>query len=436
MIKKALKQGQLYVNYLGPLSALLGNLIATPILISNLGLKEWSLFGLINILLPLVYLLLFGSGEFVKRLMINIFLGNKKTEESIHVFYKYEKKIFTRLIPAIIILSLALIFFNSNSYESFKSIKFSFILISIAVLIKIFEFYYAEILNGLKEHYNLHFYAFIITACKWATIIYLSFLSEININVLLLTVIIFSFFLLTVQRIFILKVFSKKKNQLIDKNKQNISEFNETHFGIVILLILLLQQFDKVLAFGILDSLSLSYFAIAFMMSTAIPHIVSPIVLYLTPEIYETVELEAKDRKKKISRLIIAQFIILLICMIILNLYLGQVLAVWLGKNIDSNEISSFLIPLSINTLSIYLINSLKIFFIAENKIIFMKKPLMIVFCILILLTVLIYSEFLTIQVYLYSYSFLMFYLMFHFYFIFFIKRSVSTNIKPSGRLR
>ena len=436
MIKKAFKQGQLYINYLGPLSALLGNLIATPILISNLGLKEWSLFGLINILLPLVYLILFGSGEFVKRLMINIFLGNEKTRESIHMFYKYEKKNFIRLIPAIIILSLALIFFNSNSYESFKSIKFSFILISIAVLIKIFEFYYAEILNGLKEHYNLHFYAFIITACKWATIIYLSFLSEININVLLLTVIIFSFFLLTVQRIFILKVFSKKKNQLIDKNKQNISEFNETHFGIVILLILLLQQFDKVLAFGILDSLSLSYFAIAFMMSTAIPHIVSPIVLYLTPEIYETVELEAKDRKKKISRLIIAQFIILLICMIILNLYLGQVLAVWLGKNIDSNEISSFLIPLSINTLSIYLINSLKIFFIAENKIIFMKKPLMIVFCILILLTVLIYSEFLTIQVYLYSYSFLMFYLMFHFYFIFFIKRSVSTNIKPSGRLR
>ena len=425
MIKKALKQGQLYVNYLGPLSALLGNLIATPILISNLGLKEWSLFGLINILLPLVYLLLFGSGEFVKRLMINIFLGNEKTRESIHMFYKYEKKNFIRLIPAIIILSLALIFFNSNSYESFKSIKFSFILISIAVLIKIFEFYYAEILNGLKEHYNLHFYAFIITACKWATIIYLSFLSEINVNVLLLTVIIFSFFLLIIQRICILKVFSKKKDQLTNKNEKNISEFNENNFGIIILLILLLQQFDKVLVFGILDSLSLSYFAIAFMMSTAIPHIVSPIVLYLTPEIYETVELEAKDRKKKNSILIIAQFIILLICMIILNLYLGQILEVWLGKNINNVEISSFLIPLSINTLSIYLINSLKIFFIAENKIILMKKPLMIVFYILILLTVLIYLGFLTIQLYLYCYSFLMFCLMFHLYFKFFIKRSV-----------
>ena len=116
--------------------------------------------------------------------------------------------------------------------------------------------------------------------------------------------------------------------------------------------------------------------------------------------------------------------------MLILNLYLGQILEVWLGKNIDSVEISSVLIPLSINTLSIYLINSLKIFFIAENKIILMKKPLMIVFYILILLTVLIYLGFLTIQLYLYCYSFLMFCLMFHLYFKFFIKRSVWTIIK------
>ena len=89
MIKEAFKKGQLYVNYLGLSSALLGNLIATPILITNLGLKEWSLFALLNILLPLVYLVLFGSGELVKRLMINIFLGNEKMEKSINIFYKY-----------------------------------------------------------------------------------------------------------------------------------------------------------------------------------------------------------------------------------------------------------------------------------------------------------------------------------------------------------
>ena len=73
------KKGQLYVNYLGPFSALLGSLIATPILISNLGLKEWSLFALVNILLPLVSLVLYGSDENGRRLMINIFIGNNKT---------------------------------------------------------------------------------------------------------------------------------------------------------------------------------------------------------------------------------------------------------------------------------------------------------------------------------------------------------------------
>ena len=68
-------------------------------------------------------------------------------------------------------------------------------------------------------------------------------------------------------------------------------------FGMVIFLILLIQQFYNVLAFGILDPYSLSYFGIAFMLSTAIPLIISPIIVYLTPEIYETVR-KTKDRKK------------------------------------------------------------------------------------------------------------------------------------------
>ena len=50
MNKKTFLKGQLYINYLGPFSALLGNLIATPILISNLGLEEWSLFALIHLI--------------------------------------------------------------------------------------------------------------------------------------------------------------------------------------------------------------------------------------------------------------------------------------------------------------------------------------------------------------------------------------------------
>lgn len=422
MIKNALKKGQLYVNYLGPSSALLGNLIATPILISNLGLGNWSLFALVNIFLPLVFLILFGNGEIVKRLMINIFLGNKKTKSSINMFYIYEQKIFVRFIPAAIILSLALIFFNSDNYVSLKSVELSFIFVSFAVFVKTFEFYYAEILNGLKQHYKLHIYGFINTVIKWATIIYLSFLSEININTLLVTVIIFSVLMLVVQRIFILNVFKNKNVEFNDQNNEIISKSKESNFGLIVLLILLLQQFDKVLVFGILDPLSLSYFGIAFMLSSAIPLILSPIIGYLTPEIYEKVEINSKKRKKNFSRLIIIQFVMLLILIIIVNLNLEKLLYLWLGKTINNIKILSYFIPLSIGALSISLLNSLKILFIAENKIEFMKKPLILIFCFFIFFTIILYLQILTVEIYLYFWSISMFISILYFYFIFFIK--------------
>jgi len=422
MIKKALNHGQLYINYLGPLSASLGNFIATPILILNLGLKEWSLFALINILLPLVYLILFGNAEIAKRLMINVLLGNKKTEKSIKIFYEFEKKLIKRLIPAIIILSITLTIFNSDKYISYDSIELTFILISIAIFIKIFEFYYAEILNGLKEHYKLQVYAFIVTILKWCSIISISYLSEININFILLTVIIFSFFLMTILRLVILDTF-KKKVQKISQNNETISLSNDSNFGIIMLSLLLIQQFDKVLAFGILEPLTLSYFAIALMICSAIYYIVLPVGLYLTPEIYEAVELNKKNRNKKYFKLIIIQFIILLSLITISNLYLGPILIFWLGKNIDIIAVSSFLMPLTIITLSFSLLNSIKIFLIAENKLKLMKKPLVITFCILLFLVLIVYFKFLTSQIYLYLYSFLIFFVTIYLCYKIFLKK-------------
>jgi hypothetical protein len=422
MIRQAIKKGQLYVNYLGPSSALIGNLIATPILISNLGLKNWSIFALINILLPLVYIVLFGSGEFVRRFMINISLGNDKTKQSINIFYIYEKKIFIRFVFATIFLSLTLILFKSNNYSSHKTIEVSFLLASIAVLIKIFEFYYSELLNGLKQHYKLHLYAFIITILKWAAIIYLS-LEGININILLITLIIFSCLLLIIQRILILNVFEKKQKQLTKQNNKIFSEFNEKNFGMTIFLILIIQKFHNILVFGIFDPLTLSYFGIAFMLSTAIPLIISPFIVYLTPEMYEKVEINLNGRKKIFSKLIILQFIILFIMLIIVNLFLEQILFLWLGKSINSVEISKYLIPLSISAFSISLLNSIKILFIAENKITLMQKPLILIFFLYIFLTIMIFLQTLTVEFFLYSLSISMFFLMIYFYFIFFIKK-------------
>ena len=422
MIIQSFKKGQLYVNYLGPFSALLGNLIATPILISNLGLKEWSLFALINILFPLIYFVLFGSSEIVRRLMINIFLGNTKTNETIKIFYKYEQKILVRFIFGVLILSTTLIIFNSNNYSLFEGIEYTFFFLAVAVLINIFGFYYAELLNGLKEHYKLHSLAFIITVCKWSTIIYLSFSSKININILILAVIFFTCLLLVIQRIFISNIFKKKVNQLTNKNSENISEFNENNFGSIIFLFLLTQQFYKILTFGVLDPISLSYFGIAFMISSAIPLTISPIIVYLTPEIYEMAEVNSPNRKKYFFRLISVQFIILLILLTIVNLYLKKILSIWIGNSINVLEVSSFLMPLSIIAFSISLINTFKILFIAENKIILMKKPLISVFSIFLILTIGVYIEFLTIDNYLYCYSILMFLLVIYFHYIFYRK--------------
>ena len=127
------------------------------------------------------------------------------------MFYKYEKKILYRFIPAVVTLSIALILFNSESYRYYEKIELSFLLISIAVLIKMFEFYYAELLNGLKQHYKLHICGFIITILKWCSIIYLSFGKEVNIHTLFLTMIIFSLLMIIIQRLFILNFLERNK---------------------------------------------------------------------------------------------------------------------------------------------------------------------------------------------------------------------------------
>ena len=421
MIKEGLKKGELYVNYLGPSSAALGSLVATPILISNLGLKEWSLFALVNILLPLAYFIIFGKSQIVRRLMINVILSNHKAMESINKFYEFEKKNFLRFIPIVIFFSFLLIFFNLKNYQSFVAAEFSLILVSIAVLIKMFEIYYDATLNGLKMHYKLNISSSFVTIMKWIVIVYLSFNDEIGINVILITVIIFSLILICIQRILIKNV-TRNILPKLNNQKNTILELKETDFGIVVLLIMLLQQFDKVLVFGILDPLSLSYFGIAFMLSSIIPMIISPLVGYFTPEIYQAVEKNLKDRKKYFSMLLLIQFIVLFAPLTILNVYLEPILKFWLGNNVDSMDILFFLIPMSLGALSISLLNSIKVLFIGENKIIYIKKPLVLLLFFLILLSVGLYLEILTVIFYIYCWSISLFILNIYFYFVFFKK--------------
>lgn len=422
MNKNIFLKGELYINYLGPFSALLGNLIATPILISNLGIKEWSLFALVNILLPLVTLVLAGKGFFIARLMINVFLGNEKTKDSIDMFYKHEGKIFIRFLISIILLTIFLILLNSKKYPSFETINLTFLLISIAVFIKIFEQFYALLLNGLKEHYKLQISGIIVTISKWVAVIYLSLQNDIKINTLIITLIIFSLLLIIIQRLFVCNYFRRKKGYLTYLNKNLASGFNEKNFDIVIFLILLLLQFYNVLVFGILDPIKISNFGIALMICTGIPLIYSPLIGYLTPEINEKGEIKSKDRIKYFSNLIIMQFVVLLIILLFTNFFLEQVLVLWMGNSLNINEISYFLIPLSISVLAKELLETLKILYVAENKIIYMKNPLLLVFFIFISLIISVYLQAITPQIYLYCGSILILILAFYFYFIFFKK--------------
>ena len=420
MNKNIFLKGELYINYLGPFSALLGNLIATPILISNLGIKEWSLFALINILSPLVTLILAGRGFLMGRLMINIFLGNEKTKKSIDMFYKEEQKIFIRCITSIIFLSICLFLLNSNNYSSFEKIGLTFFLISIAVFIKIFENFYAHLLNGLKEHYKLQVSGIIVTISKWTLIVYLSLQDDIKIDTLIISLIIFSLFLIFIQRLYVLNYFKDKKKEFTNLNKNLISNFNEKYLDIIIFLILLLVQFYNILIFGILDPIKISYFGIAFMISTSIGLIYSPLIGYLTPEINEKVEIRFKERIKYFFKLIINQFLILLTFLLFVNLFLEQILDLWIGNSLNIKEISNFLIPLSISVLAKELLSTLKILYVAENKTDFMKNPLLLAFFILIFLTISLFLQLITPLIYLYCGSFLILTLALYFCFIFF----------------
>ncbi len=429
MKKNILFNGELFINYLGPFSALLGNLICTPILISNLGIKEWSLFALINILLPLVSLVLAGKGFFVGRLMINIFLGNEKTKKSIEIFYNQEKKIFFRFIISTVLLTILLILLNSGKYPTFEGINLTFFLISTAVFVKIFEQFNAFLLNGLKQHYRLQISGGIVTLLKWIVIIYLALQNDTKINTIIVVLIVFSLLLIITQRLFILNYFKMKTNIIDNLNKKINLKFDEKNFQIVIFLLLLMQQFYNVLIFGILDPIRISYFGIALMISVSIPLIYSPIRGYLTPEINEKGELKSKDRIKYYAIFFIIQFGILLVLFLSVNFFLEEIIILWIGETLNINEISIFLIPLSMCILSKELLETLKVLYVSENIISYMKNSIIIIFLIFIFFIILLYKEVISPETYLYCGSISIFLLTLYLIIIFF-KNSLLRNAK------
>ena len=86
-----------FVNYIGPASTIILNIIFTPLLINFYGLDNWTIIGLIFLLQPICYLVLFGSNNFINREIINIFNLNKSSE-ILSLFNQIEKKLYLKSI--------------------------------------------------------------------------------------------------------------------------------------------------------------------------------------------------------------------------------------------------------------------------------------------------------------------------------------------------
>ena len=85
-------------------------------------------------------------------------------------------------------------------------------------------------------------------------------------------------------------------------------------------------------------------------------------------------------------------------------------------------EISIFLIPLSISILSKELLETLRILYVSENKILLMKNSTILLFLIFIFLIILLYSKIISPETYLYCGAISIFFLAFY-YFLFFLEK-------------
>ena len=91
------------VNYIGPFSSIFCILLFTPFYLKYFGAEDWSVIGLISLLIPFSYIVLFGSGNLITREVIRI-ENNFEKNETVQFFIS-RKKLFLRSIFFLIIFS-------------------------------------------------------------------------------------------------------------------------------------------------------------------------------------------------------------------------------------------------------------------------------------------------------------------------------------------
>ena len=260
----------------------------------------------------------------------------------------------------------------------------------------------------------MNFSLFLITLLKWLSIIYLSYLNNIDINLIILIVIFFSLILLLIQRRLIKKFFKSKNIKDNDHSKYS-NQFKNTNFsfGSAITLLLIIQQFDKVLLFGFLDSRLIAFYSIASILIGLISSAISPILSYLAPEIYELSENKKKDRWKIYLRLLLIHFLILSSIILLFNFNFELILSFWLQDILSRNALT-FFYPLSIALLAISITETVKTIYIAENSF----NNLLLSFYLLLIYQFIqffmLIFDLINFEIYLYSWSFSLIFFLFY----------------------
>ena len=319
------------INFLGPFSAIVLNLIFTPLLIVQFGILEWSLFLLIGAIQPLSYLFSMGIPQTIFEKFPKLISNLGQSKKYINEFLQLE---IIHLIGSFIFFAFVFfvlqIYLKTESISNFN-INTLIILISFILLFRMLEYFYVIILNSVQKFYISNLSQVTSSSIKWIFgylgVIYLNWdLSQFLLFQLIISIVFITFLFLTIRGKFKVsfKYLDLKKNSLYHASKLQVSFFSIFFF-------ICLTQFDKL--FVLIWQNDLTFFAkysLVLTISSCIPIFTQPLVT-----LYSSIVNNDLNRKLDLLFLDILNNLLTFILPISIFLFfnLETILAIWL-KNI------------------------------------------------------------------------------------------------------
>ena len=415
------------VNYYGPYSALLLSLIFTPFLIIILGLEEWAPIGIVNLLTPSIYIILYGLNISASREFINILLKNNKSQAVVSFFWQSLVKITFRNLIFFIFILLLLIFYFSNIKDSnfFERYTIISILISFILVFKVYEVFFSACLNGLKDFFYLNTILSISSIIKWIIGFLITYYISNKVETFLFIFLITTIFTSVILNLRI-SFFIKKIKYL--KNERDSIYTNELYknIGIVTVLLTIYQQIDKLILVSGVSEKTIGYYSLAFMFAIAIPQIVNPMLGFFAPSLNQYVQTEKITQLNQLyKKIFFINFIILSFLSIFLFFFGDIILYLWLRNANISIEVFKFLKPLILVFFAFGFLIHAHNYLVAIKKIIFMKNAFLLnsLFT-MIIGSIIIFNKNLMFFLYFFGLSFLFLAFIINFYVFNYIKSS------------